>query len=634
MKAAGINMVRVAEFAWSRLEPQEARFDFDWLERAVNLAGKNGIKVVLGTPSAAPPAWLTYKYPDTLAVWDNGQQATHGNRVHYRFTSDRYLDFSRRIAAEMAKRFGRNPYVIGWQIDNEYGSVSYDPETRQKFQDFLRERYKTLDALNQRWSTDYWSQTYSDWRQIPIPVGYHNPSLMLEWKRFISETFRKYQRVQIDAIRAHAAPEHFITHNFMGFNGNFDHYVVSADLDFASWDHYVGSGHLDFLRSGGAHDLTRGFKRKNYWVMETQPGSVNWAGINNMLDRGEARRMAWQAIGHGADAVAYWQWRNALGGQEQYHGSLIGSDGKPRPIYSEISQLGKEFAKASDVLRGTTPKPQTAILFDYDSRWAVEFQRHHQEFDPVSALRSYYRPLRDLTQDIDIVHPSAPLSSYKLVVAPVLNVLPDATAKRLVEFVNNGGHLVLAARTGMKDVFNALLQSRQPGTALGELLGGNVAEYFALEKNVSVSGTLGSGEASRWAEMLEASDASTEVLLRYGKSNGWLDGQPAVISRRVGPGRITYVGAQLDENVTSALVRWMVQTSGVGPVLGPVPSGLEVSRRVGQGKEVFVLINHSSQPHTVTLPTKMRDVLTGAVTTDQVAVPANDVAVLVDSARR
>lgn len=630
MQSAGIRMVRVGEFAWSRMEPQEGQFDFEWLERAIALAARHDIRVVIGTPTAAPPAWLTQKYPETLAVWEDGRRATHGNRGHFRPTSTRYLEFCRRIAEKLSKRFGHNPNVIGWQIDNEYGPVSYDDETRQFFQEYLKAKFKTLESLNAHWSTEYWSQKYDNWQEIPVPVGEHNPGLMLEWRRFVTETIRNYQHNQVQAIRAHADPSQFITHNFMGFYNGFDHYIVSQDLDFASWDNYVGSGHLDPLWKGQVHDLTRGFKRKNFWVMETQPGAVNWAGINNVLDRGEMRRMAWEAIGHGAEAVSYWQWRSALGGQEQYHGSLVGPDGKPRPIYDEVAEIGKEFQKVGSLLEGTTVSAQSAILFDYDSRWAIDFQRHQKEFAPINYLNVFYRPLRAQTQDVDIVNADADLSQYKLVIAPALNLVSDDRARHLAEYVRAGGHLVLGARTGMKDEFNALRPERQPGTALSKLLGGDVVEFFALEKSVPVSGQFGSGESTIWAERLEATDPATEVLGRFGQSNGWLDGQPAIITRKVGAGRITYVGGQFDPKTMWAFTEWATKNAGVKPALGPVPEGVEVCRRVGGGKEVFIVINHTKETKTITLPRKMRDVLHDGSQASTLTLAAQEIAVLTD----
>lgn len=630
MQAAGINMVRVGEFAWARMEPAEGKFDFDWLERAVALAGKHGIRVVIGTPTAAPPAWLTQRYPETLATWEDGKLATHGNRGHYRPTSARYLEFSRRIATEMAKRFGHNPNVIGWQIDNELGPVSYEEETRKLFQAYLKSKFKTLDSLNQHWSTEYWSQKYDNWEEIPIPVGEHNPGLMLEWRRYITETLRNFQKVQVEAIRANADPSQFITHNFMGFYDGFDHYVLAKELDFASWDNYIGSGHLDPLWNGQVHDLTRGFKRANYWVMETQPGSVNWAGVNNSLNRGEVRRMAWEAIGHGADAVSYWQWRSALGGQEQYHGSLVGPDGRTRPIYEEVAQIGKEFSKVADTIHGTSVSPQAAILFDYDSRWAIDMQRHQKDFKPVDYLNTFYRPLRTATQDVDIVNPDVTLSQYKLVIAPALNVMSEARVQHLAEYVKAGGHLILGTRTGMKDEFNALRPERQPGSILAKLLGGDVVEFYALEKAVPVSGQLGKGESKLWAERLESTDPATQTLLQYGASNGWLDGQPAVITRKVGAGRTTYVGGQFDVGIMSALIDWAVKEAGVKPALGAVPEGVEVCRRVGNGREVFILINHTTEEQSITLPKALKDVLHDAPLSTKLALRANDVAVLTE----
>ncbi|WP_206156883.1 beta-galactosidase, partial [Candidatus Roseilinea sp. NK_OTU-006] len=240
MRDAGLTVVRVAEFAWSSLEPREGAFNFGWLERAIALAADHGLAVVIGTPTAAPPAWMTQAYPDVLAVNADGRLATHGARCHYDVTSERYLAFCRRIAEKLAVCFGHDARVIGWQIDNEYNTVSYSEGARRAFQDWLRRCYGSLDALNAAWATVYWSQTYSDWSQIPLPIsgahGFgqpHNPGLRLKWRQFITEAYRRFQLNQIEVVRANAMPSQWITHNFMGFFDGFDHYVLSADLDFA-----------------------------------------------------------------------------------------------------------------------------------------------------------------------------------------------------------------------------------------------------------------------------------------------------------------------------------------------------------------------------------------------------------------
>jgi beta-galactosidase len=631
MEAANIRVVRIAEYAWSRMEPAENRCDFDWLERAVALAAKHGIFVVLGTPTNAPPAWLTQKYPDVLRVTKQGRRVTHGEREHYSYASARYLEFGRRIAEAMAQRFGHNSNVIGWQIDNQYGidRISYDEDTHRQFQKWLKDRYGSLESLNQHWATNYWSQTYDNWEEIPFPIGRPNPSLTLEWQRFCSDVNRSYTRNQLLAIRAHADPRQFFTHNFDD-GDDFDFNVTTADLTFVSYDNYVGTGHLDAAQNGMLLDIERGLKQKNFWIMETQPGAIaNWAPVSNQLDRGEVRDLAWEYIGHGADAVNYWQWRSAPSGQEQYHGTLIGQDGRPVPVYQEIAQVGQEFTQVGDLFRETSPLSQTALLYDYESNWAIQGQKQHQDFDTSLHTLSYYRPLEALTHEIDIVNPSVPLGRYLLVVAPHLNVLPDSVANHLLDYVRAGGHLVLGPRSGMKDAYNAFLPSRQPGTVLTEALGGDVVQFYALEKPVPVSGLKSDGEAKIWGEMLETATPDTEVLLRYGKSNGWLDGKPAVISRRVGKGRITYVGAWLDDKLMDALASWMVKSSGVQPPIDAVPQGVEVCRRVGAGKEILILINHTAESKTVSLPRMMHEILRGGTPARTVTLPPREVAVMV-----
>jgi beta-galactosidase len=426
--------------------------------------------------------------------------------------------------------------------------------------------------------------------------------------------------------RATSDSRQFITTNMMGWFDRYDHYTVAQDLDIASWDDYIGQGHLDAAENGATHDLTRGLKGKNFWVMETQPGSVNWAKINNSLDKGEVRAMAWHDVGHGADAVSYWQWRSALNGQEQYHGTLVGVDGTPVPLYQEVKQIGAEFAKAGPALAGTSPKSEVAILHSYDSRWAIQWQKHNGLYNPRAEIMSYYRPLRAIAQSIDIVPATAVLTGYKLVVAPGLNVLSDDAAKNLTEYVRNGGHLVLGQRSAMKNEDNGLQTERQPGP-LADLLGGRVEQYYALLDTVPVDGKWGAGQGKLWAELLSAQASDVQVLERYGKSNGWLDAQPAAITRAVGKGRITYIGAWLDDAGMSQAAKWMTEVSGVKPAFGAAPDGVEVSARYGRRGAIYILVNLSKAEQVVALPAAMTDVLEGG-TKQTVTLPVYGVAVL------
>lgn len=602
MKAAGFNVARMAEFAWSTMEPAAGVFNFDWLESAIAQLAGAGLVSVLGTPTAAPPAWLVQQHPDLLAVDERGRRVQFGNRCHYCVNSAEFHAATRRIVSAMAERFGANPHVIGWQLDNEYHRVCYCERCQTLFQEFLARKFRTLEALNEHWSTAYWSQTYSDWEQIPLPIGPHNPGLMLEFKRFVTESYRQFQRLQVETLRPHLPPEVWITHNFMGWFEGFDHYAMSEDLDMVSWDWYVATGHHDYLSSGAVHDLTRGFKRRNFWLIETQPGNVNWSPINNVLNKGEARAMAWHAVAHGADAVLYWQWRSALGGQEQYHGTLVDPSGQPRPFYEEARQLAQEFAATSGVLTGTTPTAEVALLHSYDDRWSIHAQRHHREFEYVAHFDNYYRALARRNISTDVLSADAALDGYQLVIAPALLMLNEGRAARLKAFVEQGGHLVLTIRTGMKDDYNALLPSRQPGM-LAAIAGVEVEEYYALGEPVPVTGETFRGESRLWAERLKVRDeAGTKVLARYGESNGWLDGQAAVTSHPFGRGSVTYVGAWLDEEAQQDLIDGIVEAAGVQAVM-VCPAGVEARRRVdAEGREVFLLINHERAEKDVTLP--------------------------------
>lgn len=610
MQRAGINVVRLGEFAWSREEPREGVYHFGWLERAIRLAQEHHIYVILGTPTDAPPAWLTGEYPDTLRVNGAGRRAEHGGRRQFSYSSPRYRMFCRDIATRLAQQFGHNPDVIGWQIGNEYTDESYDPSAVRQFHQWLQVRFGTLAALNRDWGTAYWSQTYNNWNEIPLNAVPGNPGLMLAHRQFVTATWVSFQQVQVDAIRRWSDPRQFITTNLggLGWSDNFDHYRICAPLSLAAWDDYVGQGHLHPYRNAAMHDFVRGWKRQDFLVMETQPGFVNWAPINNILYRGETRAMAWQAIGHGAEGVLYWQWRDAPNGQEEYHGAIVGPDGAPLPIYSEIRRTAGEFHRARQALQGTAPVSQAAIVLTYDSRWAIDFQRFSRRYRQLPMLLDFYRPLDDLAQSVDIVEATAPLDRYKFVIAPSLNVITPQLARHLLNYVRQGGYLLLGPRSGMKNEYNGLNPQRQPGP-LAAALGGRVDQFYALPGPVPVAGSYGSGSADIWAEQLTLLNPAAAAPLRYGAANGWLRGQPAMIERHIGKGVLAYLGTVLSPPLMRATLDAMAKQAGVTAAFGPLPKGVEVCRRVGEGHEVFILINHTRGSIQVSLPPGLHNVL-------------------------
>jgi beta-galactosidase len=628
MQAAGFNTVRLGDFAWSTLEPEEGRFEINWLERAIAALGAAGIDCVLCTPTAGPPAWLVSQFPDILPVDESGRRIQFGNRCHYCVNSPEFHAAVQRLVRQMAEYFCTNPHVIGWQIDNEYNRYCYCDLCKRLFHEYLARRYETIDQLNRHWTTAYWSQTYDSWDQIPLPIGPHNPGLMLEFKHFMIQSYTNYQRMQIDELRPHLRPGVWITHNFMNWFDGYDHYEICEDLDIASWDWYVGTGHHDYQTAGAAHDLVRGYKRKNFWLMETQPGNVNWKPVNNMLNKGEARVMAWHAVAHGAEAVLYWQWRSALNGQEQYHGTLLDTSGQPRLFYSEAKQLASDFSQVSEIIAGSELEAEVALLNCYDSRWSIQWQPHHTGFDYVAHFLDYYRPLAAQNITMDIISADESLDGYKLVIAPAMLILNDQRVEQIKAFVKAGGHLVLTVRSGMKDAYNALLPSRQPG-ALSELSGVEVEEYYVLDSPVQVNGDGWTGMSRIWAERLRVLEIeNTKVVATYGVCNGWLDKQPAITRHQFGKGIVTFIGAYLDEMSQKYLLQQITKDADVQPVM-LTPEGVEACRRVKSGiGGVFILLNHNLSEQRIQLPWSAYDHLHQQVIGHELTLEPYGVAVL------
>lgn len=611
MQAAGFTFVRIAEFSWARLEPSEGAHDFTWLDAAIAAADRHGLKTVLGTPTAGPPAWLTTKYPEVLLTDERGTPARHGGRRQFSVSSRLYRQKAAEIAGLMAKRYGRNPAVLGFQIDNEYGRMTWDAPTRLWFQNWLKAKYTTLDALNAAWFSVVWSQTYDDWRQINIPDAADNPGLYLDWMRFWSTAWRDYQQVQIDAIRPHLPAAKFITHNYTGVYDNFDFFETAQPLDLVGWDWYFEGPRIDPAEGGLQHDLYRGFLGRNPWVLETAAGNINWSTTNYTMPKGEVRAMAWQAVAHGADGYAYWTWRPALSGIEQFHGALTDAGGRPQPVYAEAAQVGRELAALGPALKDSVPIADVALLHDYPSRWALKRQAMHKDFDPWRLFVDFYRATRPAASGIAVRRDASDLARFRLVVAPSLFVLPAAEAQRLIAYVRGGGHLVLGPRSGVKDEAGRLWEPGAPGP-LAELIGAHVDQANVPPGPVTLTG---GATAKTWAERIAIDAADVTAPLRYADPGGWLDTMPGVVTRPVGKGRVTYIGAWLDPPALAAVIAQAAGDAGVAPLLPNLPDGVEATAREGPGGRTLVLINWATAPRQVALPVPMQDRLgSGRVT--------------------
>lgn len=520
MRDMGIGVVRIGEFAWSRIEPRRGEFDWSWLDRAVATLAEAGLRIVLGTPTACPPKWLVDELPDILPADRHGRPRRFGSRRHYCFSSPAYRQEARRIVAAMAGRYGDHPAVVAWQTDNEFGChdtvESYSRAAADGFRRWLRARYRDVAALNDAWGTVFWSQRYDDFDQVDPPaatVTEANPAHRLDFRRYSSDQVVAFNAEQV-AILREASPGRPITHNFMGLFTDFDHFAVARELDAASWDSYpLGfleqgpygrrdraayrrQGHPDF--AGFHHDLYRRVGRGRLWVMEQQPGPVNWAAHNAAPLPGMVRLWLWEAIAHGAELTSIFRWRRAPFGQEQMHAALLGADGADDRAAGELRQVRDELTRLPPM--PASQPARVALAFDYEACWVTDIQPQSSGFSALSAALSYYGALRRAGLDVDVVAPGDDVSDYALVVLPCLPVLSRNWADHLDA---RSGALLMGARTGSKTADFQVPAGGEPGP-VADLLPVRVARVDSLGADtvLSVSGV--GGQVHTWLEEIDS----------------------------------------------------------------------------------------------------------------------------------
>ncbi|MDD9909067.1 MAG: beta-galactosidase [Ahrensia sp.] len=566
MVEAGISLVRIAEFAWSRLEPARDELQFDWLDEAIDILGKAGLKIILCTPTATPPKWLVDEMPDMLAVNAQGQTRHFGSRRHYSFSHAGYRDECRRITTILAKRYGRNDHVVAWQTDNEYGchdtTVSYCDAARSGFRDWLARRYQSPDALNRAWGNVFWSMEVTDFAQIDLPnltVTEANPAHRLDFARYTSERVVDFNKAQVSILRKHA-PGRDIVHNFMGRTLDFDHFDVAADLDVASWDSYP-IGFLEqfgrdeawknwYMRAGDPdfqafhHDLYRGCGRGRLWVMEQQPGPVNWAPWNPDPHPGMVQLWSHEAFAHGAEVVSYFRWRQAPFAQEQMHTGLNRPDNSPDRGLDEAMQVSREIA---DLPPAAAQKARIALLFDYPSIWATDIQPQGADFDAFAHIFGWYGALRRLGQSIDIVPADANFDGYSAIIVPHLPMMSESTMETLAE---SGAQIVFGPRTGSRTTNHAIPDNLPPGP-LQHHLPIRVQRVESLRPGALVE-SHHDGAMQRWFEHLDlGNEAKTVVSDR--------DDRPMVVAK----GNLTYCAGWPNDQLAENILRRVLKSAGM-----------------------------------------------------------------------
>ncbi|HEY8595721.1 MAG TPA: beta-galactosidase [Devosiaceae bacterium] len=598
MSQAGISYVRVGEFAWSRLEPNPGQMHFDWLERAMDVLGEHGLKVILGTPTATPPRWMLDKYPDMLALDVEGRPRGFGSRRHYCFSHQGYLEESRRITRILAERFAGHPALGGWQTDNEFGChltvVSYSRAALAEFRNWLRRRYGSIERLNQAWGNVFWSMEYSHFDQIGLPnltVTEANPAHSLDFRRFSSDQVVRFNRAQVEILKS-ARPDLPVIHNFMGRFTEFDHFDVGADLDVAGWDSYpLGfldqsdnpSGHkLAYLRQGDPdfqamhHDIYRSVCGGRWWVMEQQPGPVNWAPHNPDPLAGMVRLWSWEAFAHGAEVVSYFRWRQFHSAQEQMHAGLLRPDGAPAPALDEATQVASELRKVG--ISETCARARAAIVFDYESEWAWQIQPHAKGFSHSAQVRAAYVALRKRGVDIDILPKHAKsFEGYDLVVIPALFAWNDNLLAALRSFK---GQVLVGPRSGSKTGDFTIPDSLAPGLP-PELLDARVLRVDSSDAGLRVP-VEGGGTVGHWRERLEA---SCDVLMTDD------EGEAVLIVQ----GNLHYLGSTGDAAFMQRVLDGLLERAGIAAL--DLPEGVRARSRDG----CRIYVNYSARPATIAL---------------------------------
>ncbi len=582
MAEIGIRYVRIGEFAWSRLEAEPGKFSFDWLLAAMDTLGRHGLKIILGTPTATPPRWLLDKMPDMVAIDTNGRPRNFGSRRHYCFSHPGYREESRRITQLLADKFGRHPALAGWQTDNEYGchstTYSYSEAARAGFQAWLKAKYQTVTALNEAWGTVFWSMEYNSFEQVDPPfltVTEPNPPASMDFRRYSSDQVAAFNKVQADVMKA-ARPDLPVIHNFMGRSTEFDHYDVARTLDVAAWDsyplgfldqseeateikaHYMRQGEPDY--QGLQHDIYRAVGRGRWWVMEQQPGPVNWAQHNPDPLPGMPRLWAWEAFAHGAEVVSYFRWRQAPFAQEQMHAGLLRPDSEPAPAFHEARHVAEELQATG--IGGVAAKAKVGIVYDYQSEWAWQIQPQAKGFTHYDHVRAAYTALRKRGVDVDVLSPhTESFDGYEIVIIPALFAWNDALRTAIGNFE---GRLLIGPRSGSKTENFSIPKSLAPDLPQN-LLDAKVARVDSTNPLYSVP-VKGGGSVYHWRERLET---RAEIILEDEEDF------PVLVAQ----GKLYYLAASGDRALMQRIIDMLLEQADVTTLA--LPAGVRCRVRDG-----------------------------------------------------
>lgn len=611
MKDAHFNVVRMAEFAWVKMEPADGQFDFAWLDRAMKLLKEQGIKVILGTPTAGPPKWLMDKHPDIYQRDMHGQVRGFGTRRHYCFNNINFHRHTEAIVTQMAKHYGDNPQVIGWQIDNEMGMINttrcYCDSCLTAFKQWLKLKYVTIDSVNEAWGTIFSSQTYNSWDAIHLPTyavhQHHNPGLVLDFNRFSSDSVIAYQRIHTDILRTYA-PRQLVTTNQMGKFNQIDCFEQSKDLDLSSLDAYPNMKAARADRpayTANQLDMTHGFKGKNFWILEHQSGTPGAIVLAPTPAPGELRRWTMQSVAHGADGIVYFRWRTLTYSLESFWHGILQHHGEPGRKYEEVKQVGAELEKLAPLLSDTMPKAKVGLIRSYDNEWSFEIQPQAKGYEYMKHYELYFRYFFDRNIPVNNISPLGDFSDYDVLVASNLMMASEETVDKLYAFVRQGGQLVMDFRAGARLLDNSMALTKLPG-AFRELLGIEIEDYGIMEaerpNRIRYRDDGKEAAANVWYDVIELNEA--ESIAEY--TSNYFAGVPAVTRRNYGEGCAYYLGTEPDIDGIATVMDKVIAETDVRPVLPHIPLGVEATARyAADGSEIIFVINHSDDEQTIPL---------------------------------
>ncbi len=629
MREAGVSMVTVAVFAWALLEPDEGRYDLEWLADVVDRLHAAGILVDLATPTAAPPAWFAAAYPGSLPVTRDGRRLGAGAREHFCPSSPHYRAAAVGIATAMGQRFGDHPAVALWHVNNEYGAhvgPCYCPTSEVAFRDWLRARYRDLDALNDAWGTTFWGQRYGDWDQVPAPREAPmpvNPAHQLDFMRFSSEAYLECYLLERDELRS-LSPGVPVTTNFMTTNcKHLDYWRWADEVDVLANDHYLTAedpdNHVELALSA---DITRGLARGRPWLlMEHSTGAVNWQPRNLAKEPGQMRRNSLAHLARGADGVLFFQWRTSRFGAEKFHSAMVPQAGTDSRLWRDVVALGADLAALTPVL-GSTVQTDVALVWDWEAWWALELEfRPSTDLAYLERVRAFHGALWDRGHTVDVVRPGADLFGHRVVVVPSLYLMDEAASAALTDFVRSGGHLVVSFFSGIVDRTETVPPGPYPGL-LRDLLGITVEELHPLPRDASLH--VGPYRADLWSETVHPSGAETLALFADGPDAGL----PALTRHRLGRGSAWYAATRLERAGLSDLLGQVCDEAGCRPVVA-APRDVEVVRRRGESGSFLVALNHGDRD--VTLAAAGTDLLTGTRHRRETTVPGGGAVVLAEN---